>query len=148
MRQWTLTRRAFIKSGAVSAELTAPRLVVERCRDHLLVGLKLVDYPNERELSALEYRRYAAVIGAELRYVPTSAELDRFMQDMKEASLEDEWDMSLLGGHREVEFLLAKKRLYGRFDPISESWLRTIVPAPVGKTLRLSYDPDMYRNTV
>jgi hypothetical protein len=61
---------------------------------------------------------------------------------------QDEWDMSLLGGHCEVEFLLAKKLLYGRFDPISGSWLRTIVPAPAGKTLRLSYDPGMCRSTV
>ena len=130
------------------AELTTPRLIVERSRDHLLVGLRLVDFPEERELSALEYRRYAATIGAELRYAPTNADLERLVQDTKKSSLVDTWEMALLGGHREVEFQVAGKRLYGRFDPISESWLRTIIPAPAGETLWLSYDPDTYRGNL
>lgn len=134
-----------LRFTACDPELTTPRLIVERSRDHLLVGLRLVNYPEERELSALEYRRHAGTIGAELRYTPTSADVDRLVQDMTESVLTDEWDMSLLGGHREVAFQVAGKRLYGRFDPISESWLRTILPPPVGETLELAFDPDTYR---
>lgn len=69
-----------LRFSACDVELTQPRLLVERSRDHLFVGLRLVDYPDERELSALEYRRYAATIGAELRYAPTSADLGRLVK--------------------------------------------------------------------
>ena len=134
-----------LRFAACDAELTTPRLVVERSCDHLLVGLRLVEYEEERELSALEYRRYAATIGAELRYAPTPDEVEQLVQDMKNSSLKDEWDMAFLGGHREVDFQVAYKRLYGRFDPISESWLRKILPEPAGDRLRLTYDPDRYR---
>lgn len=135
-----------LRFAACDAELTTPRLVVERVRDHLLAGLRLVEYEEERELSPLEYRRYAATIGAELRYAPTSSDLERFVRDMKESSLRDEWDMAFLGGHREVEFQLAGQRLYGRFEPISESWLRIITPPPAGEMIRLTFDPDEYRS--
>ena len=136
-----------LRFAACDTELTAPRLIVERTRDHLLVGLRLVDFPEMRELSALEYRRYAATIGAELRYAPASTDLERLVRDMKESSLTDEWDMSLLGSHREVAFQVAEKRLYGRFEPMAECWLRKILPVPAGEILRLGYDPDRYRRS-
>ncbi len=134
-----------LRFAVCDAELTTPRLIVERSRDHLLVGLRLVAYTEERELSALEYRRYAATIGAELRYAPTSADLERFVRDMKASTLTDEWDADLLGTHREVAFQVGGKQLYGRFDPISESWLRTALPTPPGAALQLAYDRGTYR---
>ena len=135
-----------LRFAACDAELTTPRLVVERSRDHVFVGLRLVSYEQERELSALQYRRYAATIGAELRYAPTAEDLERLVRDMKESRVEDEWEMAIHGGHREVAFQVGSKRLYGRFEPISESWLRTLLPEPAGKTFRLTYDPDIYRS--
>jgi len=102
--------------------------------------------------ATLRGRRVYVSDGAGLALVvarePASADLERLVQDMKASSLTDVWDMSLLGGHREIEFQVAGKRLYGRFDPISESWLRTIVPTPAGETFQLSFDPDAYRVTL
>ena len=36
------------------------------------------------------------------------------------------------------------KRLYKRFDPVSEGWLRTIVPTIASEMLRVNYEPDTY----
>jgi len=133
-----------LKFAACDTTLTSPRLIVEHSRDHLLVGLRLVEYPEERELSALEYRRYAATIGTELRFTPTEKSVQHLLQDMKQSSLTDEWDMAFLGGHREVDFRIAEKKLYGRFEPMAETWLRKITTPPDGSQLQLAYDRKEY----
>ena len=144
---------AMVRSGNVAmglrfapcdAELTTPRLIVERSRNHMFVGLRLVDFEKEQELSALEYRRYAATIGAELRYVDSADKVDRLVQDMKRSVLTDDWEMAYLGGHREVDFRAADTRLHGRFEPMAETWLRRIVPTPAGDVLKLKYDRNEY----
>jgi hypothetical protein len=114
------------------AEPMTPRLVIEEANDHLLVGVRLVDYPEPRELTEATYRRYAASVGSTLAFLPDRADLGAFLKDLSEAEIEDVWDMDAWGGHREVRFRLGSTELYGRFEPISESWLRRRASPPEG----------------
>ena len=106
----------------------------------------LVDFSEEQELSALEYRRYAATIGSELRDTPKTKHVARLIDDMKQSTLSDQWDMAFLGGHREVNFQIDKKQLYGRFEPIAETWLRKKTQTPIGNHLQLTYNHQQYLN--
>ena len=117
---------------ACDPSLTSPSLVVERCRDHLLVGLRLFSSDTEQELSAESYRRYGGSIGASLSYTPERRDYEAFVDEMQGSRLTDSWEMSAFGGPREVSFRTVSHELYGRFDPISETWLRTRVPDAPG----------------
>ena len=130
-----------LRFAACDPNLTTPRLVVERCQDHLLVGLRLVAFDDERELAELEYRRYGASVGAELRYTPEERDVSALMKDMLEAEVLDHWRMAIQGGPREVAFRVGDKRLYGRFAPVAETWLRRILPEPGGSHHRLTFNP-------
>ena len=114
------------------ASHTDPQLIVERCNNHLLVGLKLVDYSQPTELLESVFRRYGGCIGTELRYTPTQDAVNQLMSDMIQSELGDEWEMAVFGGHREIEFQLGDKHFIGRFDPISESWLDRQFPVAIG----------------
>jgi hypothetical protein len=129
-----------LRFAACDPELCSPQLRVERMRDHLFVGLRLVDFPEQRELPEPIYRRYGAAIGAELRYAPTDQEVATLVQDIRNADLTDTWRMADFGGPREVCFCVAGKRLYGRFDPIGETWLRRDVPEPTGRMQRIVWN--------
>ncbi len=141
-----------IRSGVVSVglrfcalddQLTKAKLFVERVNDHLLVGLKLLRFPWERELPESEYRRYGGCIGAELRYTPDTPSFDRLVADMKDSSLTDTWWMGpqpqAFGGPREVCFRIGGKTLSGRFAPVAETWLSRHAPEPPGRVFRVAY---------
>ncbi len=130
-----------IRSGMVSLGLkfsatdfshTNPILIVEQSNNHLLVGLRLVEYSQPTELMESVFRRYGGCIGADLRYTPTQDAVDRMMSDMTQSHLTDEWEMAVFGGHREIEFQIGDKKFSGRFDPISEFWLDRQFPEPIG----------------
>jgi len=121
-------------------ELTAPRLIVERTRDHLLVGLHLVAFEERRELSRAVFRRYGGAMGLELRYAPTQADLDALVADMAAADLSDAWHMAAEGGPRVLQFRVTDKTLYGRFDPISESWLARKTPPHPGYVKQIQFE--------
>ena len=128
---------------AVDPTLYMPVIRVELSNDHLLVSLRLVDFDRERELPESEYRRYAASIGAELRFTPTEDEVQRLVNDMKLASLTDTWWMGNppvnFGGPRMVCFRVAGKELRGRFAPVGETWLSRHAPAPEGHIERIIF---------
>ena len=131
-----------LRFAVCDQKLCDPRLLVERTNDHLLVGLKLVKFDSERELPETEYRRYGAVIGAELRCLPDESSLSTLVHDMTESELSDHWRMATQGGPREIAFRVGDTRLYGRFEPIAETWLRRDVPAPAGDVHRITWgDP-------
>jgi hypothetical protein len=111
-------------------ELTAPRLIVERTRDHVLVGLHLATFEEPRELSRAVFRRYGGAMGLELRFAQTQADLDALVADMAAADLSDAWRMEDEGSPRVLHFRVGDKTLYGRFDPISESWLAPWIHEP------------------
>ncbi|MFH1742070.1 MAG: hypothetical protein ABIH23_23965, partial [bacterium] len=117
---------------ACNPSLTSPTLVIEHCRDHLLVGLRLFNSDTEQELSAGDYRRYGGSIGTCLRYVPERRQYEAFVEEMRQSQLTDMWEMAAFGGPREVSFRMPSCELYGRFDPISETWLRKRVPDAPG----------------
>lgn len=127
-----------LKFCAVDPTLYMPVLRVEHCNDHLLVGMRLVDFDRERELPESEYRRYAASIGAELRFTPTPEDVAKLVEDMKQATLTDDWWMGNppvnFGGPRMVCFRVAGKELRGRFAPVGETWLSRHAPAAEGRT--------------
>ena len=124
---------------ACDPELTTPNLVVERRNDHLFVGLRLVEFNDMCELPETIYRRYGATIGAELRYTPEEKDVKRLIDDLSVARLTDQWEMATFGGPQEVEFQISTTRLYGRFDPISESWLRQTVTEPDGYIQKIQF---------
>ena len=124
---------------ACDPELTTPNLVVERRNDHLFVGLRLVEFNDMCELPESIYRRYGATIGAELRYTPEEKDVKRLIDDLSVARLTDQWEMATFGGPQEVEFQISTTRLYGRFDPISESWLRQTVTEPDGYIQKIQF---------
>ena len=124
---------------ACDTELTTPKLVVERQNDHLFVGLRLIEFPDMRELSESTYRRYGATIGAELRYTPEEQDVGKLIEDLSTARLTDQWEMATFGGPQEVEFQIGTTQLYGRFEPISESWLRREVTDPIGDIRRIQF---------
>ena len=104
-------------------EPMTPRLVIEEANDHLLVGLRLVDFPAPRELTEATYRRYAASVGSTLAFLPNRADLSAFLKDLSEAEIEDVWDMGAWGGHREVRF---PPRVHGTLRPVRTD-LRIVV---------------------
>ena len=84
------------------------------------------------ELPELIYRRYGATIGAELCYIPEEKDVRKLIEDLSIARLTNQWEMAIFGGPQEVEFQIGNTQLYGRFEPISESWLCREVTDPVG----------------
>ncbi len=50
------------------------------------------------------------------------------IEDMAKAEIHDSWRMATQGGPREVALRVGQTLLEGRFDPISESWLRRRIP--------------------
>ena len=130
-----------LRFTACDSELCPAKLVVERTNDHLLVGLRLVDFPEARELPEAEYRRYAATIGAELRYAPTDAAVASLVKDMANAGITDEWETQDFGGPRRVAFSVGETQLYGRFEPISETWLCRTAPEPPGRIHNIEFHP-------
>lgn len=135
-----------IKSGCVSLglrfcptdpSLTSPVLRVIAHKNHLLVGLQLLQFSEERELAEAEYRRYGGSIGAELRRTPDASSFEKLVADMQESELLDEWWMGAppqaFGGPRVVSFRVGEKRLAGRFAPVAETWLSREIPMPPGR---------------
>ena len=129
-----------VRFAACDPELTAARLFVERTRDHLLVGLHLVAFEKGRELSRAVFRRYGGAMGLELRYAPTQEDLDELVADMAAADLGDAWHMTDEGAPRVLQFRLGEKTLYGRFDPISESWLARKTPPHPGYVKQIQFE--------
>ena len=109
-----------------------PQLIIEEANDHLLVGLRLVDFDEERELPELIYRRYAASIGSTLAFVPNRSDLDAFLETLRDSTINDIWNMGGMGGHRTLRYRFGDTELSGRYEPISESWLRRRIPRPAG----------------
>ena len=142
-----------VRSGVVSMgmrfratddTLTSPRMRVEVVNDHLLVGLKLVEFLSERELPESEYRRYGGTIGAELRFTPDTVSFEQLVQDMRESSLKDTWWMGAFpqafGGPRKICFQVGEKRLWGRFAPVAETWLARHAPTAAGNVRYVLYE--------
>jgi hypothetical protein len=121
-------------------ELTAPRLIVERTRDHVLVGLHLATFEEPRELSRAVFRRYGGAMGLELRFAQTQADLDALVADMAAADLSDTWHLAVEGGPRVLQFRVGDRTLYGRFDPISESWLARKTPPHPGYVKQIQFE--------
>ena len=90
-------------------------------------------------ISESTYRRYGATIGAELRYTPEEQDVGKLIEDLSTARLTDQWEMATFGGPQEVEFQIGTTQLYGRFEPISESWLRREVTDPIGDIRRIQF---------
>ena len=127
-----------LRFEACDESLVTPRLFIERKRNHLFVGLRLVAFSEERELPAETYRRYAGAIGTEIRHCPNQELLAAFQRDIQEAQLSDCWEMAVEGGPREASFHIGQTSLSGRFDPIGETWLRRLAPPHPGRTIRIS----------
>jgi hypothetical protein len=130
-----------LRFAACDPSLSSPRLRIERSRNHLFVGLRLVDFDEERELPEKLYRRYGASIGAELRWAPTDDDMTRLVDDMRDAVLTDDWWMggapNDLGGPRRVRFTVADKTLRGRHAPVAETWLGREVPPAEGNIVEV-----------
>lgn len=121
-------------------DLVAPRMFVERKRDHLLVGLRLIEYDREQAVPEDAYMRLGGCIGIELRYAPSKKDVAALVHDMRDAEISDAWDMADIGGPREVSFRVGATRLYGRFDPIGETWLRRLTPPHPGHVKRIALE--------
>ena len=80
-----------VRFVAVDPSLVTPRLRVERVNNHLIVAIRLVEFPHERELPESVYRRYGASVGTELRFTPTADDVARLVHDMRESTLTDGW---------------------------------------------------------
>ena len=88
-------------------------LIIESSSNHLLVGLKLVEFTRPTELSESVFRRYGGCIGTDLRYTPTEKSVNQLVLDMAQACLADKWEMAVFGGHREIKFQIGNKNLMG-----------------------------------
>ncbi len=121
-----------VKFTATDTAYTNPLLIIESSSNHLLVGLKLVEFTRPTELPESVFRRYGGCIGTDLRYTPTQKSVDQLVLDMTQACLADKWEMAVFGGHREIKFQIGNKNLMGRFEPISESWLDRRFPLATG----------------
>ncbi len=119
-------------------ELADPELFVERKNDHLFVGLRVLASMEDRELSEHEYRRFGVSIGADVRYAPSGNHVNEFLTDLRESEISDTWPMALFGGPRVVSFRIGKRRLSGRLDPVSGTWLKRTQPRPRGTVKRVS----------
>lgn len=130
-----------LRFAACDRALTEPVLVVEECHDHLLIGLRLVQYPEERELGEGVYRRYGGSIGSFVCHTPNQAAVDAFMESMRAAILTDRWWMGdapvALGGPREVALSVDGRTLRGRYAPVAETWLSQRVPVPAGNRVEI-----------